>query len=84
MKIMKSNKKKVLFGICGGLSDAFSVDVTLIRLIVFFLCLITKGIGAVIYIIFAFVIPSEEPGAVETSDNDRCRSDEEFDSYFSD
>lgn len=55
-RLYKSNKNKMLAGVCGGIAEYFNLDPTLIRLgwIVFSAL---GGSGILAYIIAAIVIP---------------------------
>lgn len=55
-KLYKSVKDKKISGVCGGISEYFNVDSTLIRLawVIFGLC---GGCGLLAYIIAAIVMP---------------------------
>ena len=55
-RLYKSNKNKMLAGVCGGIAEYFNIDPTLIRLgwIVFSAL---GGSGILAYIIAAIVIP---------------------------
>ena len=57
-KIYRSRKDKVLIGVCGGLGDYFGIDPVLIR-IIFILLSFVNGIGFLLYLISAVVIPLE-------------------------
>ena len=57
-KIYRSRKDKVLVGVCGGLGDYFDIDPVLIRIIFILLCFV-RGIGFLVYLISALIIPSE-------------------------
>jgi len=57
-ELKRSNKDKVIAGVCGGLAEYLEIDVTIIRLGVIFIALST-GAGILAYIIAALVIPSE-------------------------
>ncbi|WP_440956878.1 PspC domain-containing protein [Methanosarcina sp. Mfa9] len=56
--LTKSKSNKMLFGVCGGIGEYFGIDPTLIRL-AFVLLAFLNGIGIVIYIILAVIMPSE-------------------------
>ncbi len=58
-KLYRSNKQKVFAGVCGGLSEYLNVDVTIIRLI-WVLAFFAWGMGFLVYIISAIIIPAEE------------------------
>ncbi len=62
-KLYRSTDKRMLAGICGGLSDFFGIDVTIIRIIWAVLSLF-YGVGIIIYIIAIFIIPND-PGYID-------------------
>lgn len=49
---------RMIFGVCGGLSDYFRINSAIIRLI-FLIFLVIGGIGSLVYIVLAFIIPTE-------------------------
>jgi phage shock protein C len=55
-KLYRDENRKVIAGVCAGLSDYFSVDVTIVRLL-FVLTLIYHGGGTLAYIILWIVMP---------------------------
>lgn len=57
-KLYRSESDKKLAGVCGGLADYLSVDVTIIRLI-WALVAVFGGTGLVAYLIAALIIPTE-------------------------
>ena len=56
-QLRRSNTNKMLFGVCGGLSDYFKTDVKLIRAI--WIILGIGGIGIIAYFVFLLVVPKE-------------------------
>jgi phage shock protein C len=57
-KLYRSRKDFQLAGICGGLGEMFSVDPTLIRLALVFLCIVTGILPLVVaYIVGWIIIP---------------------------
>ena len=56
-KLRKSNKNKMVAGVCGGVAEYFNIDPTVVRLIFVILGLL-RGSGLLIYIIAAIVMPS--------------------------
>ena len=54
----KSNKNKVLCGVCGGIAEYFNVDPTLVRLGWIVFCAL-GGSGLLAYIIAAVIIPND-------------------------
>ncbi|MFP3909365.1 MAG: PspC domain-containing protein [Archaeoglobaceae archaeon] len=63
-RLYRSRDEKIIFGVCGGLSRYFNVDVTLVRLI-FIVGVLLKGITLLIYIILALITPEEKAETVE-------------------
>ena len=47
----------MLSGVCNGLAAYFNIDVTIVRLIFVVLAIVTKGVGILVYLLMAFVIP---------------------------
>ena len=59
-KLCKSNKNRIILGVCGGLAEYFNLDPTIIRIIAVVLgCL--KGFGLLAYIIIGLIMPPAEP-----------------------
>lgn len=71
MKKLQKSNKKVLFGVCGGIAEYLKIDPTIIRLCV---CLITlfKGVGIILYIVAALVMP--ESNSADNSDVENMKS----------
>ena len=61
-RLYRSRDERVLFGVAGGVAEWLDVDPALVR-IVFALLVLTAGVGFLLYIIMAIVIP-EEPAHV--------------------
>jgi phage shock protein PspC (stress-responsive transcriptional regulator) len=57
-KLYRSNKDKIIGGVCGGLAEYFNVDATLVRVIVLVLTFM-YGIGILIYLAAMIIIPPE-------------------------
>lgn len=55
-RLVKGEKK--IFGVCSGLANYFDLDPTLVR-VGFLLLFFGFGTGLLLYIILAFVMPSE-------------------------
>ena len=55
-RLYKSNKNKMLDGVCGGIAEYFNLDPTLVRLGWILFCAL-GGCGILAYIIAAVVIP---------------------------
>jgi len=48
----------MIWGVCGGLANYFDMDPTIVR-IIFVLLALANGVGIVVYIIMAIVVPLE-------------------------
>jgi phage shock protein PspC (stress-responsive transcriptional regulator) len=57
-RVYRSRTDKKIFGICGGIGEAYDIDPTLIRIIVVFLALATGLLPMIVtYIIARFIMP---------------------------
>lgn len=59
-KMYKSRTNKKISGVCGGISEYFNMDPTIVRLAMFALIFVDPGF-LVIYIIAALLLPEEPP-----------------------
>ena len=59
-KPLKKSRNKVLSGVCAGIADYFSWDVTLVRVAYTFLTIFTAFSGVLAYIVMAIVMPEDE------------------------
>lgn len=57
-KLYRLDEGKMLFGVCAGLAEYFEVDATIIRIIVVLLSF-GAGIGIVIYLVLAIIMPEK-------------------------
>ncbi len=55
-RLYKSNKNKMIDGVCGGIAEYFGIDPTLVRLAWVLFCAM-GGSGFVDYILAAIIIP---------------------------
>jgi len=55
-KLYRSEKNKMIAGVCAGLGDYFDVDFTLVRLIFVALTLVTAILPMVIFYIVAWIV----------------------------
>ncbi len=60
-KLYLSKTDKKIFGVCGGIGEAYDIDPTLIRLTLVFLCLATAILPLLITYIVAWVIIPKKP-----------------------
>jgi phage shock protein C len=57
--LARSRKGRMLAGVCAGLADYFGLDVTLVRVIVAVVSIITGGAGVLAYLAAWVIIPTE-------------------------
>ena len=57
-KLVRSEEKRVIGGVCAGLAQYFGVDPVLVRLIFAALALV-QGVGVIAYLIIWLVVPAE-------------------------
>ncbi len=60
-KLYRARTNKMVAGVCAGLASYLNVDVTIIR-IIFVAVALADGIGILIYLILAIVLPQESEG----------------------
>jgi phage shock protein C len=61
MKLTKSKKNSVLFGVCGGLAEWLDWDPTVVRIAYVLLSILSAAFpGILIYIILIFIMPDGE------------------------
>lgn len=58
-RLVKVRDGKMVAGVCGGLARYANFDPTAMRILFFIITLMTGGVSAGIYIIAAFVMPTE-------------------------
>lgn len=56
-KLYRSTTQKVFSGVCGGVAEYFSVDVTLVRLIWAVAAIPSFGTAIIVYILAAIIVP---------------------------
>ena len=63
--LVRPREDRMVAGVCAGLAAYFSLDVTLVRLIVAVVAVITGGAGALAYLVAWVIIPGEgEPTSI--------------------
>jgi phage shock protein C len=61
--LVRSRKGRMVAGVCAGVAEYFGVDVTLVRVIVAVLAIITGGAGILAYLVAWAIIPEESQKA---------------------
>lgn len=57
-KLYLSKKDKKIFGVCGGISETYDLDPTMVRIITVFLCLATGILPLLItYFVACLIMP---------------------------
>ncbi len=60
MKKVYLTKESKIFGVCGGIGEAYDVDPTTVRIATVFLCVVTGGIPLLVtYIAAWFLMPKQ-------------------------
>ena len=59
-KFYKMKRNSMVSGVLAGLSDKWNFDVTLVRLLFVIFTVANFGIGVIIYIILASILPTKE------------------------
>jgi len=65
-KFYRSREERIIFGVCGGLSEYFNVDVSIIR-VVFILLALTGSFGFWLYLFLTLIAPLK-PGKKDATD----------------
>ncbi len=78
-RLYRSRRDSKIAGVCGGIAEYFSVDVTLIRILA--LLLLFTGGGVLFYIIAWIVIPEAPRGKYSVQLNDEYDDYGDYDSY---
>jgi len=66
--LVRSRKDRMVAGVCAGAAEYFGIDVTLVRVIVAVVSVITGGAGVLAYLA-AWVIIPEEGEKTSTAEN---------------
>ena len=56
-KRWQRSRDAVAGGVCAGLADVLGIDAVVVRILAVLLCLITVGLGAVVYIVLWVLMP---------------------------
>ncbi len=57
-RLIRSRDNKMLFGVCAGVADYLNVDPAIVRLLLVLLTL-WNGVGLLIYLVLALVMPGD-------------------------
>ena len=56
MKKLYLTRESKIFGVCGGVGEAYDIDPTTVRIATVFLCVVTGGIPLIVTYLAAWVI----------------------------
>jgi phage shock protein PspC (stress-responsive transcriptional regulator) len=68
-RLYRSCSDRMLFGVCGGLAEYFNVDSTIVRL-VSLVVMFAGGVGILVYIVAALIIPLDPACAIHSDHRD--------------
>ncbi|HNS40188.1 MAG: PspC domain-containing protein [Anaerolineae bacterium] len=57
-RLLRSRDNKMLFGVCAGVADYLNIDPVIVRLVVVLLTL-WHGVGLLLYLALALIMPQE-------------------------
>ena len=60
MKKLYLTRKSKIFGVCGGIGEAYDIDPTTVRIATVFLCVVTGGIPLIATYLIAWVLMPKE------------------------
>lgn len=58
-KLYLSDKDRKIAGVCGGLTDYFGIDSTIVRILWALAVLVSYGTGFILYLVFWLIVPRE-------------------------
>lgn len=58
-KLYLSDKDRKIAGVCGGLSDYFGIDSTIVRILWALAVVVSYGTGFILYLVFWLIVPRE-------------------------
>jgi len=61
-QLYRTRENRVIAGVCGGTAEYLEVDPTIVRLIWVLVGLISFGLGVILYIVAAIIIPEKNVG----------------------
>lgn len=74
-RLYRSEKNRIIAGVCGGLGEFFGIDPSLVRLL-FVLIIIFGGSGILLYIVLWIILPTESEVKGSTEDHIKANVEE--------
>ena len=62
-KLYRSKTDQKIAGVCAGLAEYLNIDVSIVR-VIWALIALSAGVGVLLYIVCAFVIPEKPDGMI--------------------
>lgn len=59
-QLMRNPEDKMLMGVCSGLADYLNIDPVIVRLVFVLLVIFGNGIGFLVYLLLAILMPEPE------------------------
>ncbi|MDL2282049.1 PspC domain-containing protein [Parabacteroides sp. OttesenSCG-928-G06] len=59
-RLMRSNRNKMIAGVCGGIAEYLDLDPTIVRVAYVLLSIFTVFAGAIVYIVLWLVMPQQD------------------------
>ena len=60
-RIYRSRTDKKIFGICGGIGEAYDIDPNIVRIVAVFLCFLTGLVPLIVtYIVARLILPEAD------------------------
>lgn len=72
-KLCKSDKNKMICGVCGGIAEYFNMDATLVRIVAALLGLFSIGTVVIVYIVIALIMPKADGQSYDAEDVDNLK-----------
>jgi phage shock protein PspC (stress-responsive transcriptional regulator)/uncharacterized membrane protein len=77
-RLYKMNDGAMIAGVCNGLAAYFNIDVTVIRILFAILTVFTWGVGLLLYVVMALIIPAAQTPAEKAAAYGMPSTAEEF------
>ncbi len=71
--LVRTRQGRMIAGVCAGVADYFGVDVTLVRVLVAVVAVLTGGAGVLAYLVAWAIIPNESADGPVAEDMFRNR-----------
>ncbi len=60
-RLKRSNREKMLCGVCGGLAEYLNVDPTIVRILYVLVSVLSVAFpGIIVYLLFCLIVPKSE------------------------